>query len=113
MNRASSDRLAQAEALWALQGPARYPAADFREAWNSVELRLGSWVRGQLVLMGAMGLMGGLLTGLKYGYSPSLRVWDALKQEPHHADGTEAGENSDSAQEPDSPDGGEGAGGSE
>lgn len=33
--------------------------AGVREAWNSVELRLGSWVRGQLVLMGAMGVMAG------------------------------------------------------
>lgn len=28
-----------------------------REAWNDIEGRLGSWVRAQLLLMGAMGLM--------------------------------------------------------
>lgn len=28
-----------------------------RDAWNEIELRLGSWVRGQLILMGAMGVM--------------------------------------------------------
>lgn len=31
--------------------------AGAREAWNEVESRLGLWVRGQLVLMGALGLM--------------------------------------------------------
>ncbi len=30
-----------------------------REAWNSVELRLGAWFRGQVVLMIALGLMTG------------------------------------------------------
>jgi hypothetical protein len=38
MNRASSDRVAQAEALFALQQPRAYPAAEFVEAWNSVLL---------------------------------------------------------------------------
>lgn len=38
MNRASSDRLIQAEALWAMQRPAGYPAASFAEAWNNVLL---------------------------------------------------------------------------
>lgn len=33
----------------------RHSAA--REAWNEMESRLGSWVRGQLLLMGAMGVM--------------------------------------------------------
>ena len=28
-----------------------------REAWNEIELRLGSWVRGQLILMGSVGVM--------------------------------------------------------
>lgn len=27
-----------------------------REAWNEIELRLGSWVRGQLILMGTIGV---------------------------------------------------------
>jgi predicted PurR-regulated permease PerM len=31
-----------------------------REAWNDVETRLGLWVRGQLILMGAMGLATGI-----------------------------------------------------
>lgn len=47
MNRASSDRLAQAEALWAMQGPAAYPAEAFREAWDNVllysEHTWGAW----------------------------------------------------------------------
>ena len=30
-----------------------------REAWNIVEIRLGAWVRGQLILMLALGLMTG------------------------------------------------------
>lgn len=34
--------------------------AGLREAWNEIELRLGSWVRGQLILMGSMGLMTGV-----------------------------------------------------
>lgn len=38
MNRASSDRLAQAEALWAMLQPATYPAADFRDALRHVHL---------------------------------------------------------------------------
>lgn len=31
--------------------------AGIRNAWNEVETRLGLWVRGQLILMGALGLM--------------------------------------------------------
>jgi predicted PurR-regulated permease PerM len=30
--------------------------ARARDVWNQIETRLGSWVRGQLILMGAMGL---------------------------------------------------------
>ena len=37
--------------------------AGARTAWNDVELRLGLWVRGQLTLMAAMGVM----TGIAYG----------------------------------------------
>lgn len=47
MNRASSDRIAQAEALWALLNPASYPAAAFEEAWRQVllysEHTWGAW----------------------------------------------------------------------
>jgi predicted PurR-regulated permease PerM len=35
-----------------------------REAWNEVENRLGMWVRGQLILMGAMGLATGVVYSL-------------------------------------------------
>ena len=38
MNRASSERLAQAEAFWAMLNPTRYPAKRFEEAWNNVLL---------------------------------------------------------------------------
>ena len=38
MNRASSERLRQAETLWALLDPARYPARRFEDAWNNVLL---------------------------------------------------------------------------
>lgn len=38
MNRESSDRLTQAEALWALRDPKSYPRAAFEDAWNSVLL---------------------------------------------------------------------------
>jgi predicted PurR-regulated permease PerM len=34
--------------------------AGVREAWNAVELRLGNWVRGQLTLMAALGVMTGI-----------------------------------------------------
>ena len=30
--------------------------AGAREAWNEIEVRLGAWVRGQLILMGSVGL---------------------------------------------------------
>ena len=47
MNRASSDRLAQAEALFAMLRPAKYPTAAFEDAWNSVllysEHTWGAW----------------------------------------------------------------------
>ena len=47
INRASSDRLAQAEALWAIQSPATYPAEDFQTAWRNVllysEHTWGAW----------------------------------------------------------------------
>jgi len=36
--------------------PAERRAAT-REAWNAIELRLGWWVRGQLILMGSIGVM--------------------------------------------------------
>jgi predicted PurR-regulated permease PerM len=53
-----------------------YVSADrrggVREAWNSVETRLGSWVRGQLTLMGAMGLMAGGVCTLLGLPSPAL-----------------------------------------
>lgn len=34
--------------------------AGARTAWNEIEVRLGQWVRGQLVLMGAMGVAAGI-----------------------------------------------------
>lgn len=34
--------------------------AGARTAWNEIEVRLGLWVRGQLVLMGAMGVASGI-----------------------------------------------------
>jgi len=47
MNRASSDRLVQAESLFAMLKPASYPAAAFEDAWNSVllysEHTWGAW----------------------------------------------------------------------
>ena len=47
MNRASSDRLSQAEALFAMLRPSAYPAAAFEEAWNKVllysEHTWGAW----------------------------------------------------------------------
>lgn len=47
MNRASSDRLSQAEALWAIQNPGAYPVTDFEEAWKKVllysEHTWGAW----------------------------------------------------------------------
>jgi predicted PurR-regulated permease PerM len=30
--------------------------AGAREAWNEIEVRLGSWIRGQLIIMGSVGL---------------------------------------------------------
>ena len=38
MNRESSDRLTQAEALWAMLDPKSYPRAAFEDGWNSVLL---------------------------------------------------------------------------
>ena len=38
--------------------------AGAREAWNEIESRLGLWVRGQLILMGAMGLATGVAYSL-------------------------------------------------
>ena len=47
MNRASSDRLAQAETLFAMLKPSAYPAAAFEDAWNNVllysEHTWGAW----------------------------------------------------------------------
>jgi hypothetical protein len=47
MNRASSDRLAQAESLFAMLKPSAYPAAAFESAWNNVllysEHTWGAW----------------------------------------------------------------------
>lgn len=38
MNRASADRLVQAETLFALRNPTAFPASDFLEAWRNVVL---------------------------------------------------------------------------
>lgn len=38
MNRASSDRLAQAQTLWALLAPQRFPVTKFEDAWRNVLL---------------------------------------------------------------------------
>jgi predicted PurR-regulated permease PerM len=46
--------------------------AGAREAWNDIELRLGGWVRGQLVLMFAVGVMTGLVCWLLGLPSPLL-----------------------------------------
>ncbi|MGE5412051.1 MAG: glycoside hydrolase family 38 C-terminal domain-containing protein, partial [Clostridiales bacterium] len=47
MNRASSDRLTQAEALWAMLNPKDYPANEFDEAWKKIllysEHTWGAW----------------------------------------------------------------------
>ncbi len=47
LNRASSERLAQAETLWAMRDPRSYPAARFEDAWNNVllysEHTWGAW----------------------------------------------------------------------
>ncbi|RME90272.1 MAG: hypothetical protein D6766_13550, partial [Verrucomicrobia bacterium] len=47
LNRASSDRVAQAEALWALRRPAPWPAETFLDAWRLVlaysEHTWGAW----------------------------------------------------------------------
>ncbi len=38
LNRASSERLTQAQALWAMTSPQHYPVKRFEEAWNNVLL---------------------------------------------------------------------------
>ena len=47
MNRASSDRLSQAEAIWAMKNPQSYPASEFESAWKKVllysEHTWGAW----------------------------------------------------------------------
>jgi hypothetical protein len=47
MNRASSDRVAQAEALWAMLNPGDYPARAFEDTWRNVllysEHTWGAW----------------------------------------------------------------------
>ena len=47
LNRASSDRVTQAEALWAMLNPRGYPAGAFEEAWRNVllysEHTWGAW----------------------------------------------------------------------
>jgi hypothetical protein len=47
LNRDSSDRLAQAETLFAMENPAAYPAGDFNDAWRNVllysEHTWGAW----------------------------------------------------------------------
>jgi hypothetical protein len=47
MNRASSDRLAQAETLWAMLNPSAYPKVAFEDAWRNVllysEHTWGAW----------------------------------------------------------------------
>ena len=47
MNRASSDRISQAETLWAMKNPAGYPVKEFENAWQKIllysEHTWGAW----------------------------------------------------------------------
>ena len=47
MSRANSDRLSQAEAIWAMKNPMNYPVHEFEEAWKKVllysEHTWGAW----------------------------------------------------------------------
>ncbi|HEX5240261.1 MAG TPA: AI-2E family transporter [Candidatus Limnocylindrales bacterium] len=47
---------------YALAFVPRHRRAGIRDGWNEVETRLGLWVRGQLILMGTLGV----LTGIAY-----------------------------------------------
>jgi hypothetical protein len=38
LNRASAERIVQAETLWSIRNPGPFPAADFQEAWRNVLL---------------------------------------------------------------------------
>jgi hypothetical protein len=38
MNRASAERLVQAETVWGLRNPGQFPAAEFNEAWRNILL---------------------------------------------------------------------------
>jgi predicted PurR-regulated permease PerM len=52
------ERLAVKQALMHLVGHAR--ASDVDAIWTEVEVRIGGWVRGQVTLMAAIGIMAGI-----------------------------------------------------
>lgn len=52
------ERLTIKQALMQLVG--RNRASDVDAIWTEVEVRIGGWVRGQVILMGAIGVMAGL-----------------------------------------------------
>ena len=64
---------------WARGFAARYWTLNAAALLGSLGLDiLGLFVRQPWLSYGSLGLMAGLITGLKYGYSPTLRVWEAV-----------------------------------
>jgi hypothetical protein len=88
---------------WARGNAVRYWSLNAGAFFGSLGLDiLGLFVRQPWLSYGAIGLMAGLITGLKYGYSPTLRVWEPPPppaEEPDHAEAPGVDEVRDSADE--------------
>ena len=82
---------------WSRGNAARYWSLNSAAFLGSLGLDIvGLIVRQQWLSYGSLGLMAGLITGLKYGHSPTLRVWEA----PEPPADPPAGEPADPALEP-------------
>ena len=73
---------------WAEGNATRYWSLNAAAFLGSLLLDLaGLFVHAPWLSYGALGLMAGLITGLKYGHSPTLRVWEPPTPRPAEQDG--------------------------
>jgi len=94
---------------WAVGFPERYWTLNSSAFFGSLLLDLvGLYVHQAWISYGAIGLMAGLITGLKYGYSPELRLWEPQPELPDDPD--DAGDDADDAGDEDDPSGPDAAG---
>jgi hypothetical protein len=78
---------------WAVGFPDRYWTLNAAAFLGALGLDIaGLFLRQPWLSYGALGLMAGLITGLKYGYSPELRLWEPQPELPDDLEDDEDGD---------------------